>query len=287
MHIGDMDAHTSPLAIAPCARPARWATTVHMLGSRVAADAAHTTRRSVTPKPGRKRRLGPGLKSVLDRAWTPNASIDLGALGARAAWATSARARSASAMRKGATLVSLKLCSAAITDQGAIAFGEALPHNGSLRVLGLAGNTIGDRGAVALVFGLQHNATLETVDLSSNRVREYMLQTLAAMLRPSERMARHRKRAGIRLFDGSLPPELRSRLDQAPFAVCTGTTAQTTEYSHHIQILATKGPVLSARPRTRRTQRPTSVRQTGAAAACASCAASTSCFSRSTAAEST
>ena len=66
---------------------------------------------------------------------------------------------------------------------------------------------------------LQHNATLETVDLSSNRVREYMLQTLAAMLRPSERMARHRKRAGIRLFDGSLPPELRSRLDQDSFAV--------------------------------------------------------------------
>ena len=127
------------------------------------------------------------------------------------------RARAASACR--GELVSLKLCSAAITDQGAIAFGEALPHNGSLRVLGLAGNTIGDRGAAALVFGLQHNATLETVDLSSNRVREYMLQTLAAMLRPSERMARHRKRAGIRLFDGSLPPELRSRLDQDSFAV--------------------------------------------------------------------
>ena len=217
MHIGDMDAHTSPLAIAPCARPARWATTVHMLGSRVAADAAHTTRRSATPKPGRKRRLGPGLKSVLDRAWTPNASIDLGALGARRVGDVGARAF-ASAMGKGATLVSLKLCSAAITDQGAIAFGEALPHNGSLRVLGLSGNTIGDRGAAALVFGLQHNATLETVDLSSNRVREYMLQTLAAMLRPSERMARHRKRSGVRLFDGSLPPELRSRLDQDSLA---------------------------------------------------------------------
>jgi Ran GTPase-activating protein (RanGAP) involved in mRNA processing and transport len=89
-----------------------------------------------------------------------------------------------------------------IRDEGAIALGEALTTNTSLKTLFLQNNSIQDDGGKALGLGLKHSQTLQILDVSNNPINKELIGEYFSDKR-RKTIIEHRRRSSLHSTDGN------------------------------------------------------------------------------------
>eukprot|EP01062_Namystynia_karyoxenos_P054655 TRINITY_DN450_c0_g3_i1.p1 TRINITY_DN450_c0_g3~~TRINITY_DN450_c0_g3_i1.p1 ORF type:complete len:791 (+),score=322.18 TRINITY_DN450_c0_g3_i1:96-2468(+) len=87
----------------------------------------------------------------------------------------------AAAVKENGSLSHLALCKCEISDDGAVAIGDALDGQTTLTKVELTDNHMGDRGTIALANALRKNRTLRALDLGNNKLGDAAGHELAAM----------------------------------------------------------------------------------------------------------